>query len=126
MANKKDLTSVSVCLVSLVRPCTKHDILLNSLRLQPEQVTQLALAHCSTNTTMDVSHLDDATATVVVELRLTDISEALANVNLGSDKRATFSILSTTLRLQLMTLIGEVRKMIWSTDISHTELCLLD
>jgi hypothetical protein len=73
---------------------------------------------------MDLDHMDTATARLTVELRLADITDALANVDLQGDQRATFGVLRTTLRTQLRTIGGEVRE--WARVcawIAHADIC---
>jgi len=58
---------------------------------------------------MDVNTLDSATAKLVLELRITEIAEALKEVSLEGDQASSFKAVQNALRNQLLGMGGEVR-----------------
>jgi len=62
-----------------------------------------------TNRTMDVNTLDSATAKLVLELRISEIAEALNDVSLEADQASSFKAVQDALRNQLLGMGGEVR-----------------
>jgi len=74
------------------------------------------------STTMDISDIDTATACIIIELRITDITEDLANVDLEKDQHETFAVLRTALRYQLENLAEEVSERMRNI-LSATSAC---
>jgi len=58
---------------------------------------------------MDVYTLDSATAKLVLELRITEIAEALKDVSLEDGQASSFKAVQDALRNQLLGMGGEVR-----------------
>jgi hypothetical protein len=57
---------------------------------------------------MDITTLDRATGRLVVELRLEEITEALANVELDEDSTASYRSIRLTLQDQLAIVYDDV------------------
>jgi hypothetical protein len=61
---------------------------------------------------MDITSLDNATGRLVVELRLKEITEVLANIELDEDSTASYRAVRLTLQDQLAIIYDDVCSLI--------------